>query len=398
MKIRGSHVVAAALTVFTGIIVAGYYQAKHAPPPKSDFIEEILALQSSLPASGGSGSLPPIDADPGMTPKIELETTHLDMGVVRNDEVTHTNLKVYNRGKAPLTISKIDTTCACTLGNLAPDRATIPPGREAEIRITMNPFRIPGFHSKKTLTVFSNDPITPSLSFEVEALVDPEFEMIPDAIDFGVVNKGETPQVRMLIRQLQEPLLEISEVNAVSAHTVEGGAPDILYSFEKRPEFEWMEPGKAEYWITAELTPLAPPGPILRYFAIKTNLKRMALMPGTVKGRVNAPYILAPAFPQPLVIHDPSGKTTTAPLTIRSAAQIEIDNIHFNPSRLTVSVQPGEEPNTTVLLTGFAPGAPQGNLLELLMFDVVCDGVHYTEQVMVRGYVLGFAPAAAGEE
>lgn len=398
MKIKASHIVLAALVVFFGIIVAAYFQAKHARSPKSDFIEEILALQSGAPSTGGTGSLPPIDSDRGLVPKIELETTHLDMGVVRNDDVTHTTLKVFNRGKAPLKIVNIETTCACTLGNIPPDRATIEPGGEADIKITMNPFRIPGFHSRKTLTIFSTDPQTPTLKFEVEALVDPEFEMSPEEIDFGIVQKGETRESRMLIRQLQEAPLVISEVRSVAAHTVSEESPDILYAFEQRPEAEWSDPEKAEYWIAASLTPLVPPGPIQRYFSINTNLERMALMPGRLKGEVKAPYRIVPAFPQPLVLHDPTGRKPVASIKIQSETEIEIGELRFDSSRLSAVAQNEAGTDAWVIEVKASSDAPKGSLTEIIQFDVISEGVHYTEQVMVRGLVLGLAPTASSPE
>ncbi|HNT89318.1 MAG TPA: DUF1573 domain-containing protein, partial [Candidatus Hydrogenedentes bacterium] len=153
-----------------------------------------------------------MDSDPSLVPRIEVETTELHVGTIPNAGLFETRLAVYNRGKAPLRLSDVRTNCACSQGRIPESSRVVPPGGEGVIEVMVDPRRIVGFHSRKTLTLFSNDPEQSRVRIDVVADVDPEFEVIPAEVEFGEVEKGEVVSRTVLVRQRQEEPLEITDV------------------------------------------------------------------------------------------------------------------------------------------------------------------------------------------
>lgn len=85
-------------------------------------------------------------------PVIEFETDVLDYGKI---ELNANGLRVFkfkNTGKSPLIITKIQSTCGCTV----PKKPTEPilPGESGEIEVKYDTARPGGF--SKMITVFSN--------------------------------------------------------------------------------------------------------------------------------------------------------------------------------------------------------------------------------------------------
>src|SRR5690606_23426682 len=103
--------------------------------------------QSGKTGVEADGTMPPMGESMDQIAQIRLETKDLDLGLVANDKIHHAKLKVFNDGKMPLKITKIDTTCACTMGSIPPERALIPGGGESWIDVTLDPNRVPGFYS-----------------------------------------------------------------------------------------------------------------------------------------------------------------------------------------------------------------------------------------------------------
>ena len=82
--------------------------------------------------------------------KIAFEKTTFNMGLVQENggKVTH-EFKFTNKGKAPLLIKFIETTCGCTTPKW--NRKPIPPGDSSVVTVTFNPKDRPGVFSKKII-------------------------------------------------------------------------------------------------------------------------------------------------------------------------------------------------------------------------------------------------------
>ncbi|MCX8065272.1 MAG: DUF1573 domain-containing protein [Candidatus Hydrogenedentes bacterium] len=245
-------------------------------------------------------SLPPIGDNFEQTPKIELETGNLfDFGTIPNDKETTKRVKVFNKGKGPLYLRSIQTTCACTQGTIPVGQEVILPNGEGHILITVIPSKIVGFYSEKTLTIYTNDPHNSTFELKVIAKVEPEFLIEPESIDFGEVLKGSTYETTATITQksMSKPL-EIYKI-------YEPGIPDsinnnISYTIRKTESND----RELKYLVTFTLEPFSSPGEFNRTLYISTNIDRYPEVPIKIKGKIVAPYKLSISFPTPLIFND----------------------------------------------------------------------------------------------
>ena len=212
-------------------------------------------------------SLPPSTGNENLAPQIEAETTHYQLGVIANDKITSGRVMIHNRGKAALLIPKVNTQCGCTKGKMSQEM--IPPGESAPLEVTIDPMRINGFKSTKTLTLYTNDPKHPTLTIQVSAEVEPEFVLEPPMLDFGTITKGEPATQNLKVIQKTDQPFELTEAAIV------GNESYFEFAHQEIPAAERTDPNKKEYFATVTVLPTAPAGPLRASLRLKTNLKRL---------------------------------------------------------------------------------------------------------------------------
>lgn len=112
-------------------------------------------------------------------PEIHLETASFSFGTVENGDTLQRSVGLSNRGRAPLVIQEVSTSCSCTTGTIDP--RTIPPGESGVLKIEFNS----GAHGpelegrvKRQIFITSND------SQNKEAVVEFTAEIVaPDPTD-----------------------------------------------------------------------------------------------------------------------------------------------------------------------------------------------------------------------
>lgn len=323
MKIRSRHVIFAALVFVFGFVALAALRLGTGPVSNE---------------GDNSASLPPVDSKyVNRSPKISLPETFY-AGVVPNNRVSEHLLTVKNAGEAPLVINDIRTSCACTVAKIDEDKKSIGPGASAQVRVYIDPMRIPGFHAEKTLTFMTNDlKAAAGASIRVISDVQPEFEMIPAELDFGVVKKGETPERTMIIRQVEDTPLEVS----YDAAQMASGHWDFVASVSKRPEGEWANPGKAEYEVRMSVAAKAHVGGTLpQLVPLKTNLKRLPIFDLRPKVSIQAVYTVEPE----LVDMVPKGGDSKGSCTVKGASLLSVDSLRGEPSAYTATAAPGAAP------------------------------------------------------
>lgn len=104
--------------------------------------------------------------------KISFEKTTFDMGFVLENggKVTH-HFKFINKGKAPLLIKYIETTCGCTTPKW--NKRPILPRDSGIISVTFNPKDRPGVFSKKIIVYTNATPPNTVLRLEGEVIAKP---------------------------------------------------------------------------------------------------------------------------------------------------------------------------------------------------------------------------------
>ena len=339
--------------------------------------EDFLATLNDTGAPSASGDaknmLPPSSS--GVGPKIEVETDMYMMGTIANDRIGEGKVTVYNRGGAPLKIAKVTTSCGCTLGRMS--KNVILPGEEATLEVRVYPDKVPGhFHSMKTLTIFSNDPINNRTHVVVNAYIDREFDWQPESANFGIVAKDSGSEIRIHFTQEQEAFFEILSASIRTSSNV--------FSFEQEdvPESEWQKPGHREYILIAKVLPDAPAGDYYSNLVIRTNISRVPNIKIPLSASVRGVYNLSPGslslpFLRP-------GESLKEVMTLSADIPLELGSIVAKHGDvIQVTHRPGTEPNSIVFDIDVAESPEHGVHDEKWTLDIVVDGVHYSETIKV---------------
>jgi hypothetical protein len=337
MRIKSSHIMAGVVSFVVGVILLAFI--RNAPTSVSN-------------APDPNALVPPGNITAEEFPCIEVPEV-LELTMLPPDKLSTRKMKVSNSGGTVLKIGEIETSCACTTGKISENGGKIPPGGHAFIEITIEPSRIPGFHSEKTLTIFSNDVINPSKEIRVIAELDAEIEFDPPALDFGTLEKGETVEARVLIRQRAETPLEVlyagtrvdefSEFKrafpeASALDFASNGVEGILCSFEKRPQDEWAATDKAEYWMDLKITPYIVPSQKKYTLNIRANYLRLGFnipIPYEIEADVQAPYNISKREAQ--CMPRPADGVLSATITVASGAPFSVAELQSEPEALSLS-------------------------------------------------------------
>ncbi len=98
--------------------------------------------------------------------KIEFKDTTIDYGTIEKGSNGVRTFEFTNTGNAPLIISKVSSSCGCTIPK-KPD-APIMPGKTGEIEVKYDTNRVNPI--RKTITVMSNAD-TPTVALKIKGLV-----------------------------------------------------------------------------------------------------------------------------------------------------------------------------------------------------------------------------------
>lgn len=383
MKNTGIILLGVAAGLVTAVIAYAILSNAQNREPLGDeeFIEQARSSAAgSIGTEVATAPRSPATADETTQPRIELETDHYHMGTIANDEKTEGQIMVYNRGKAPLLITKVTTQCGCTQGAMPKGRETIPPGGQVPLEVIVDPFRIPTFTSTKTLTLYSNDPNNPTITVKVSADVAPEVEIEPASLDFGPVAKGETPQLTYIVRQVGDQTFDIT------GQRIAGTRDAFDVSFKERPVSEWKTPGHKEYLVTAKVRPSAPTGDLRASAMLSTDFKRLKnLPPFPITVTVNGVYNLDKRVVTLRGVKP--GETTKAVLKLTAAAPVELTEIQTANAALIPSQRPGDEPNSILIDVTIVDNPDQRWQRDTWTLKVKANGQVFTEDIRVMAII-----------
>ncbi|MBX3176819.1 MAG: DUF1573 domain-containing protein [Candidatus Hydrogenedentes bacterium] len=348
-----------------------------------DFVNSIR--QSSVTGEV-DGTMPPVDQNmEDAVAKIRVETNELDVGVVPNDRLYRTQFKIYNDGKMPLKITRIDTTCACTQGLIPPEGGVVPPGGEGHIDIVIDPFRIPGFFSRKVLTITSTDPRNMMTEVGVTARVEPEYELDMDEINLGEIQKGATETRTIRFRQLQDNPITLSQLEPLTQGAANPKIPGIAGEIAPVPETDWQSPDKAEYDLVFTVGPDLPAGPFKRYVLLHTNVPRFQRHHFIFEGSVKAPYRVMPVYPERAMFKpEGPGGALRAQVTFFGEAAITLDNIRTDNPHVHAEPKPGSLSTEAILDITLKDLKPGEGIDDTIRVRVTLGDRAYEEIVGVR--------------
>jgi len=128
------------------------------------------------------------------SPRIQLESSVLELGKVKQNEVVEKDLLVRNLGDEVLELQELSTSCPCTFPEIIDPK--IDPGGTGRIHVTFQSKTYQG-DVHKMIEVYSNDPDQSYLELGLHVFVDAAVLVDPDTrqLDFGDVESGASPEL-----------------------------------------------------------------------------------------------------------------------------------------------------------------------------------------------------------
>ncbi len=126
-------------------------------------------------------------------PKISIEPTYLDFGLMQQRQAENATIMITNEGDADLVLGEVEVTCGCTAAE--PASKLLKPGQSTELAVTFNSQTFGG-ETIKYIKINSNDPfnsvidVTVHANVHVALFVEPSWE----SVSFKAVRAGSTKE------------------------------------------------------------------------------------------------------------------------------------------------------------------------------------------------------------
>ncbi len=159
--------------ILVGVGVISYTDGSSSVGASADYHPDDVAHDQPIFAIHEMEDGPPIPylPDDGPQPDIVVPEKSYDFGVIGPQDVVERTFIVRNVGDAPLTLSRVYTTCGCTMAEVS--ASIIPPGKVATVKIIFDA----GFHDtagqtvRRGVIIENNDPKQSQAEIWVQASV-----------------------------------------------------------------------------------------------------------------------------------------------------------------------------------------------------------------------------------
>ena len=210
-------------------------------------------------------------------------TTVHDFGSVPRGAQLYHRFPMTNIWAVPLELTNVRVSCGCVTA--MPSARALQPRESGYLEITMDARRFTG---PKTVTIYVTlgPQYTSTATLRVSANSRADVVFNPGEVNFGVVQRGQTPAPQQVIEVEYAGVLDwqILEVDR-------GGAPlDVAL------EQWYRQPGRVGYRLRLSLKPDAPAGLFKRELFLKTNDPASPLVPVLVEAVVQAPLTVKPSI------------------------------------------------------------------------------------------------------
>jgi hypothetical protein len=141
-------------------------------------------------------------------PKISVDKTKIDMGVVYNGSVKKARVTIRNTGRDTLRILGVSTSCGCTAARQPKD--FLKPGESDFVEVEFNSTGFRG-QVEKHLEIQSNDPKNPRLGITLSVNVIEELQPVNSAsvVWLGTVPVGKTVEISVGLKNVSGKVLTL---------------------------------------------------------------------------------------------------------------------------------------------------------------------------------------------
>ena len=292
----------------------------------------------SLLMLGLSFSARVVKAQELLQPKFSLRNSTFDFGTVEEGKKVETQFTVANDGTAPLEVTRIQPACGCTAAVIG--EGALAPGEERPLTVALD---TSGFNGPKvkTIRIFTNDPVNPSLTVTLRGSVRQLVTVTPPRVFFGPVAAKSNPVRSFFVAASEKSGIEIRAVEPKS-------------SLLRVDAVDGFEGGIAGKKVSVMLSPLAPHGVLNDRINILTNSKRLPTIVVPVFAKIEGAVALQPSevsfgLQEAPLTKDLQGQAT---LVNRSSTPLSFVNVESDSSAVTASVVPVEPGNRfTIVVT-----------------------------------------------
>ena len=312
-------------------------EAAAAPVEKETTPTPAPAAQPAAPASAPepaaeaaeAGNQVPAEQAKG-TPKMVSPEPVYQFGEMDNNKKVEHAFIVRNDGDATLNISRVKTSCGCTVAQ--PEKKVLAPGEATKVNATLS---LRGRQGKvtKSITVYSDDPETPSFVLKFEGTAIAAIHMEPARLSFGRVMDNEVHTRKVNIRAQKEEItfhitkVEYSKLDGIKA------------------EVETVTDGK-EYNVTVQNEGAFPTGNLSGRIMLHTDYPARPVLYLNVFAQVIGVLEVAPPSIS-IRVSDDETRTTSQYIRVSSGRvqEFEIADIIVPVDSMTAEIKPRKDRN-----------------------------------------------------
>lgn len=201
-------------------------------------------------------------------PRLVCDEPTFHFGEVPNDRDVEHAFVLRNVGDEPVEIQSTRAGCGCTVVSLSSQK--IPPGEQIELKARL---RLRGYSGaqRKSITVQSNDPITPTLTLYLEGVAVATLSVEPAHLAFGSISPAE-------------PATRTAELRSAKPFQITAVETDASFLTTRVEQVS-----ASHYRLHVSSVPPLEPGPLRATVRVKTDLPDWA--------EVNLPVSAAAAGP-----------------------------------------------------------------------------------------------------
>lgn len=317
-----------------------------------------------LAPSAAWGQLPPppkpAAQEGAAAPRIFVQQSVLDLGVVLEGDRAPIQWTIENRGTADLVILRIRAGCGCTVLESPDEKRTVPPGHTHVLKAEFDSTSRFGMQDK-SIVVYSNDPIEPELKLELRAVVERLFDRTPQtALNLRMLQRGDTAEQTLDIM----PVEGRNKATVVAVHF--DGGMELLTRVEPIP----LDGSRAGSRVYFSIPSDATLGTVTLRADVQLEVdgiprKTLLILRGQITGDLTWIPRVIDASRQP-VIHG----TRLAPLSIKSPTGTPFRILSAEAGPVldvvvtdTKPLKPGTEYDVVPVVREDAPSGPFGDSL-----------------------------------
>jgi hypothetical protein len=323
------------LTVF----VAGLFALMIAPVYSDSPMPNAMPPAEEAIAEGEVTVPPPAAASAavitGPQPRIVFEKTELDLGKLAEGQPGKFAFAFHNEGQAELKILNVSKSCGCTKADST--KPVLKPGEKAEIVGELDTHNRPGTQSK-TVTVLSNDPLTPQVTLTFHAQVEQEIEIEPRYVNLGSVEMGDEVTQTVTIHNRSKNPMRIKGIESNNANIQVRVTSPVADTEAGKQGLESL-PVVGDQPIVLEVRGQAGEqgGGFGAQITLTTDNPAKPRIDLSVYGRVNADILVYPQTVFFGLVQE--GQTTTRTLTLESRTRTPFEIVGMRPSGIPLEIR-----------------------------------------------------------